>query len=347
MSYTVAECDPQGQRGSILELWRRNLPDAPEHRYAWLYGAGPATAWLLKSGTGSVVGAAGLMRRELQLAGRRVRAGQAIDLNVDQSHRSIGPALSLQRALVAAVKEGRFDLIYALPNAKSEPVLRRVGYRPLGTLQRWARPLASDAPFKRWLRQKGLRKATSAVVDSFLYLNSPEAFYRRPAGLRVHVTDRFDARFDGLWERAAPQFQVIGERTSAYLNWRFCQCPQVRHRVFYLASADDELLAYLVYSPGEKTAYVSDFLFNEPDKLDLLLIEFLRQMRRQKAEVVATSFLGSHVVGRRLKRLGFWMRPSDWKAMLYVDRQRLGPEAEGLGDAESWFLTRADVDTDE
>ena len=40
------------------------------------------------------------------LVGALLPAGQAIDLNVDQEHRTIGPAVKLQRAVLEAVSRG-------------------------------------------------------------------------------------------------------------------------------------------------------------------------------------------------------------------------------------------------
>ena len=347
MSYTVCQPDLRRDRASILELWKRNLPTASEDRYAWLYETGRATGWLLKSAEGAVVGAAGLMGRTMNVSGGLLPAGQAIDLNVDKKHRTIGPALGLGRAVTATVKQHQRGLIYAFPDPKSELVLRRVGYKVLGSLGRWAKPLRCEGPLKGWLRHTLPRKAAAVTVDSLLHLTSPEAFYRRPADVRVHVTDHFDARFDALWQTAARQFHVVGERTSAYLTWRFCQCPEVRHRVFCLSNADHELLAYLVYSCRAGTVHIGDFLFANSRNLDLLLVEFLQLMRRQEVEAIITVYLGSSMVCRKLEKYGFWKRPSEWKTLVYVDQRQLGSDLNRVLDEESWHLTRADVDTDD
>jgi hypothetical protein len=69
-------------------------------------------------------------------------------------------------------------------------------------------------------------------------------------------------------------------------------------------------------------------------------------MRREGAEAVVTVYLGSSTVCRKLRRFGFWPRPSDRKAMLYVDPQHLGLDRDRLFDTENWHLTQADLDTD-
>jgi len=291
------------------------------------------------------VGATGLMARTLNAFGEVLQAGQAIDLNVDRAHRTIGPALGLQRGVTGAVKRGQLGLVYAFPSAQSESVLRRAGYRVLGGVQRWYKPLECEEVFKDRLRHPLARKVVSTVVGSALRLKCPE-IPRRRAGLDVCVTDHFDARFDVLWQAAARRFGIVGERTSEYLNWRFRQCPNVRYRVFCLTGAGQELLAYLVYTRHEDTIHVNDLFFAEHDGLSLLLAEFLHLMRRQRAKAVVTVYQGSEVVSRILRRFGFWKRPSEWNTMVYVDRQRFGRNAEAVFDPNRWHLTRADIDTD-
>lgn len=346
MSYSICQPELDDGRRAILDLWRRNLPEAAPERYDWLYAAGPAAAWLLRSDGGEVVGAAGLMQRTIHAGGEVLRGAQTVDLNVDRSHRSVGPALRLQRTLAAMVDEGRFDLVYAFPNAASEAVQRRIGYEVLGSFGRWAKPLRCEGRVLGWLPWRRPRKAVSAVLDLLLRLRWPERLHRAPAGLHVEVADCFDARFDALWEKAAPQFGAVGRRTARYLDWRFCQSPAARHRVFCLCDGRRELRAYLVYSRPAESAYLSDFLFRGVEDFGVLLGEFIRVMRREKAEAVITAYLGPEAVARQLARHGFLRRPTSWNALLHFNPTHKACRDARLLDPQSWHLTRADVDTD-
>lgn len=347
MNYSISQAEPGEVRHSVLDLWKRNLPTASGDRHAWLYEDGPASEWLLETEDGTTVGAAGLMHRQMVIGDELVRVGQAIDLNVDRDHRSAGPALKLGRTVAATVARHELGLIYAFPDSNSELLLRRVGYKELGDFQRWAKPLKSRERLRRWLAYSLVRNAAAAVTDCFLWLTSAETYYRRPTGILVNIADRFDDRFDTLWQVAADRFWVMGQRTSDYLNWRFRRSPDACHRVFCVSNSDDELLAYLVYSVSNRTVHVADFLFAELENLEVLLAEFLRFCRQQQAEAVITSYLGSDEVCRKLKRFGFWKRPGKWKTMIYLDRDHFQCDPSQLLDHQNWFLTRADVDTDD
>jgi len=346
MNYTICQPDLDRDRDNIVDLWKRNLPDASEDRYAWLYQSGRATGWLLRAQGGTVVGATGLMDRTMTVFGHGVRAGQAIDLNVDKDHRSMGPALQLQRAVTDTVQRREYDLIYALPVPQAEPVLRRAGYRVLGEMGRWAKPLCCQDYLGGWLHRTLPRKAIAAGINSLLHCTSPETYYRRPPGVRVEVTDHFDRRFDDLWRVARDRFPVVSERTSAYLTWRFRRCPEVRHRAFCLLDPSGQLFAYVVYHRHAGTIRMGDFLCADLRQLDMLLGEFLRLMRRQQAKAVFAFYLGPEAACQTLRRFGFWKRPSPRKALIYVDRERFDSKMARLLDKENWYLTQADVDAD-
>ena len=92
---------------------------------------------------------------------------------------------------------------------------------------------------------------------------------------------------------------------------------------------------------------INDFFFADPRDFDALLAEFVRQMRREQAQAILTVFFGASLVSHKLAEFGFWERPSTWKTMVYADQQALGPEGARLLDPQNWFLTRADIDTDD
>ena len=346
MSYTVSQLDSQSQRTSLLDLWQRNLPTASAARYSWLYEKGPATSWLLRSETGDTVGSTGLLPRTMKVFDDLLPAGQAVDLNVDEDHRTVGPALGLQRAVTATVKQQQLSLVYGLPNSRSEPLMRRAGYKVLGSVSRWIKLLSCEKALEGRLRCGLARRVVAPVVDSLSGLASLKVFQRRPAGAYTQIADHFDSRFDALWQTASPRFSIVGERKAAYLDWRFRQCPDAVYRVFSLLGARHELRAYVVYCRHKGTVYVNDLLFADTQSLKLLLADFLGLMRRHEAEAIVVVYFGSSTLGRVLSGFGFLKRPSDWKVLAYVDQQRLGPNLTPLMDQENWYLTRADVDTD-
>jgi hypothetical protein len=301
---------------------------------------------ILRDESGRAIGSAGMMRRTLSAFGRTLEGAQAVDLNVDRQHRTIGAALALQKAVIRQAEAGELGLIYALPNPQSEAVLRRAGYREIGSLTRWVKPLSArkrlQAVTPRWLVPPA-----AAAADLVLRLASPETYRRLGAGLRAERIGRFDQRFDRLFEASLPRQTIVGQRTADYLNWRFAACPHGRHRVLGLLDPAGALLAYFLYRRLRGAVFLGDFLAAETEHFEMLLAELLRRLRRRSAQTVVANYLGRAEVCDVLRRLGFWPREAQWKAMLYADPQRLGPHSHLFYQPDNWHLTRADLDTDE
>ncbi len=346
MSYSVLAADMERDSETILGLWSRNLPEAARERYPWLYTAGPAIGWIARDEAGCAVGSTGLMHRKVKLLNETVAAGQAVDMNVDRGHRSLGPAMALQRAVTGMVGNGKLRMVYALPNDRSEPVLHRAGYRAFGQLQRWAKPLVSEPLLRTRLRWSVVRRPLAGAIDSVLKIRSPEMWTRPPQGLYFHRIYRFDPRFDDLWHTAGPRFPVAGERTGAYLDWRWRQNPGLKHEIVGLCDRESRLLAYAVYSRRGNVVYLDDFLFSEIWQLEQVLAELLRIARRTRAEALITVYLGSPQVEALLERFGFWRRPGHWNALVYVDPRHPASADARIYDSANWHLTRADLDTD-
>lgn len=345
-SYTIVPAADDAP-ACILDLWERNLSPASQDRYCWLYEQGPAISLLLQSASGTPVGSTGIMLRTFRIFGQTVQGAQAVDLNVDREHRTVGPAASLQRAVIGEVKAGRLGLIYGFPNPQSEAVSRRVGYKILGDLQRWVKPLSLRPLLAKSKWTRGVAGIGSATLDPVWRLVSPETWARRSRGLRVERVNRFDGRFDRLWETAAARFPIVGERTAEYLNWRFAQCPDEPHETLGVFDEQQQLVAYLVYRRRDRRVFISDFLFAEARHFDALLMEFLRRMRRDHMEAVEMLYWGSDYVGERFRRFGFHRRPLQWKVIAYADGSSASIDSDQLFDRNHWHITRADFDTND
>lgn len=336
-----------GDEQTILELWQRNLPEATEARYGWLYREGTASDWLLQDNDQMPIGSVGLMQRAMRIGHRPVTAGQAVDMNVDQAHRSLGPALQLQRKALEAAQVQGLPLVYGVCDRRSQRVLERIGYRLLGDVSRWAKPLTSEPFLPRILRHKWLRRPSCTILNLVLRFGSAECWCRRPLGTRVEVVDRYDERFDALFLRVAKQLPILGDRSSGFLNWRFADAPGVRYRALTLSDEENQLRSYLVYHFHGTSAHLADFLYEEPADLAVLLVELLTIARRWGMETAIVECLVPDSIARLLTRFGFWRRPSNWPLLVYTPKPTEPQwQEQGLFDQANWYFTRADVDTD-
>lgn len=316
-------------REPLLGLWRRNLPDASPNRFEWLYESGRAKALLL--GEPQVVGSAGLLQRRFAIEGEVLDGGAAIDLNVDESQRSVGPALTLARAVIQAADQNGFVCLYGLPIPRATAVLKRSGYRQIGAVSNWTKLLRSEFKLRDVLRSGLAAKLVAPLVDTALRWKTRGQ--RLPADVVVESPKAFDERFDRLWKRAAQRFRVIGERSADYLTWRFSKCPDIKYETFTLTRRG-ELLGYVVWYRDNDSICIADMLADE-DSTALLLSEFTRLARKRQATAIRLACFAPPEFYQQLQAAGFSRRQDSCAVLV-----RMSASIDG------WFLTMADHDTD-
>lgn len=346
MSYSVVEADLQKNREMILSIWKRNALAGSESRYSWIYldnPTGPSAGWLVRNSAGGVVGSTGLAIRKMKENGHSVLAGQAIDLVVDKGHRTVGPAIKLQKNLFSYIRQRGISFVFAFSNQRSEAVLLKAGYKVLGNFERWTIPLRAEYRVRKYIRFGRAVKWVSTFIDGARKVFSNREDYKRPAGFKTEILKTCDIRFDRLWEKASNRFDYIGDRSSTYLNWRFRQSPELEYRIFSLLGANGELLAYLVYSIKEGFASIADILFENQEALDALLPEFVSRMRLEGVSSVSVNYLGSDRVTGKFRKNGFYKRSGKSKVLLYLNEDLIKDAAKIL-NKNRWHLTGGDKD---
>ena len=342
-SFEVTRPAAVALRAPLLDLWRRNLPTAAEHRFDWLYGSGRSQAWMIGEHGAPPMGAAGLLLRQTAVEGTVIPGGSPIDLNVDQTQRSVGPALTLVRSILnTADHEGR-SILFGMPNRAATAVMKRAGYREIGEFSAWTKLLSIEQLLRGKLRPRWAARLVAPVINQGLAWAGSEWRTRLPKNIVVQSVVSFDHRFDTLWQRVTNRFDVIGERTEGFLNWRFTQCPDLNYQVFTLNDrATQELLGYVVWYVDEGAFSISDLLAVDEPTTALLLAEFSRHARRMKASAIRFGCFASADFYQQLSRAGFHRRQNRHAVLC-----RFGREVqEQTRTGTNWFLTMADSDTD-
>lgn len=344
MDYSVTRIDLERDKNDVVLLWERNFPALPQERYDWIYRKNPdgkALSWVAREiGSGSSVGTASLFPRKIRVNGRTVTAGIAGDFAVNQEQRGSSIAIKLQRALAATVNQNDLGLIYGVSNQKAEPVQLRVGYVLLGRMDRWVKPLKTAKYFK----SSPLRGLVSKPLDFIMRHLSRESRRPRAEGYATEELRSFDQRFDRLWTRASGQFNIIGERSTDYLNWRYGRSPHRSYRILSLIRKDSrDICGYLVYYLQDKVGFIVDMLFSDSGSaLDRLLSEFIVYLRGRDVESISVLLFGCPPLKKKLRSFGFVRREEESRILVYPDRN--SPYAEFLLNGENWLLLEGDRD---
>ncbi|HET9314937.1 MAG TPA: hypothetical protein VFQ51_05080 [Vicinamibacteria bacterium] len=348
MGYAVREAAPADVEADLVALWTANLHMGgdPRDKYRWFYLGNPlgaAQAFLVEaSGPGdrAVVGTCGLGARTLLHDGRRWRAGLLADFALEPAHRTVMPGLILQRALAASARE-RFDFTYAFPNNAALGILSRIGYRLLGRTGRYVRPLRLDSFLRRYLGSRALARLAAAVPNALLAWTDRAKAAWLPRRLHIEWLAHPDPRFDVLWQRASGSHAFMGERTAAFLRWRFTERPGLPGELAALVDSETGAVrAYAaVVQKVQGVALLADFLADGDDALETLFRLLFPALRSRGFEQATTCFLGADRIDTLLRDVGFSYRNAAKNVV--IDTNRAGPELLRRGD---WYLTDADRD---
>lgn len=311
MPLKIRPADLSADRSAIVDCLRRFLsPDADAARFDWLYlrsPHGPAVAWIaFDEASGETIGVASAFPRRVFLDGSEAIAWVLGDFCIHDQHRTLGPALQLNRACLDAVERGAASFCYDFPSQSMMAVYRRLRIAPFGNVARRARVLRWGRRLGRAIPVPGLREGVAAIAS--IADLAPPSRARTPEGLSVRLhADSFGNEFDELDRARRGRTRVHFERSAAHLNWRYREKPGSRHEL--LAARDARgLRGYAVVASEGAEASVADLAALDEGTAQALLDESARHCWRRGAVTLSMSVFASDAVAPVLRRRGFSAR---------------------------------------
>jgi len=344
MAVIVRPVDLEREREELLAVLEQNLADLPHaRRFKWIYcdnPEGPAWSWFVcDRASGQVHGVASVFRRAMWLGPRVSLCGQVGDFAIAADHRSLGPAVMLQRATFGPVDQGHLALCYDCPpHERGMSTFRRLGMKADATLVRHARLLRTD---RRLAGRLGAIGRVLAPVGNVL-LRVAAGRRARPAGFAIARHDgRFDEEFSALDRAVAAPDVIRGRRSAEDLNWRYRDDPLTDY-VVLAARRRAELIGFVILTVEAGDMVVVD-LFGEltaEETLDLLEAA-ADDARAAGAETLHLSVSDGSRLTPHLPRAGFRRREEGPRVVAYA--QARGGAGGSRDDAWRWDLTHSDV----
>jgi len=346
MAYEVIEADLDKNKKDIINLLTENLPGNNdfEKRFSWIYENnpyGPPKSWLLRQkDKDEFVGCASLFPRRVYVNGKPIMAGIVGDTMMNMEHRTLGPALMLQRPIISLCKNSTFPVIYGFPNEFSEPVNIRSGYKIIGKSVRMIRIIRSKKTLKKFTNNF-IANLLSPAADLFLKLNTFSLKRSRELKrISYGIVDSFDERFDLLWEEFIKPNAIIGEKTTKFLNWRYKSHPFKQFKIFIIQNENDSLLGYMVYTVINDEIIIEDIL--SLNNYDLILNIFVKEcIKFENVSQLTIRLLENSVIYRAFKRNLFIDRLDIFNIVSYFNGK---DNLNLLKDAINWHIVYGDSD---
>lgn len=361
--YTISTASTSLDSERILGLWKRGLTHAgmPEAKFDWYYRKNPdgqpQAFFLHAAGEPEPVGVAAIATRHMYMGTKLLTAGELVDFVALPEYRTLFPALFLQKEIrrIALETNHTHTLLYGLPNPKSLAVVKRIGYQLVGHMVRRVRMLRSAGYLSRHMPM-WISRIIGSIIDRLRLGTLTLQSIAHPKFQRQWI-DQPDARFDTLWKKvkACDQTQsvLIGVRDSAFLTWRFTECPLKTYRFFTLSSAvDNRLIAYAACAVGGESLEVHDFLVDatEYGAGKALWRTLSAEAFHRGHSNMSVEFLGSESIQSELEAAGMMKRQERplYATVSTTSKPGTSPvdthDQTTLLQESRWYLTCADED---
>lgn len=264
---------------------------------------------------GCVVGSLQSMPRSIRIGGSKLLGSYGVDFAVHPDYKGKGISTMLNTITDGLLKDSGVAFSYAIVG---NPILieaysKRYPEFP-HTITNFVRIKDIDAqlnaiPMQRpWLVKLGYNTVKLLnIAQRRLYHQES-----RKTDFKIESLDRFDKRADDLWEEVLVDHDFICDRSSDYLNWRYCD-PRAGDFTILVAEGDEEqLLGYSVlrinrYIKEYPVGYIVDLLGcpGRWDIVEALVADSVKYFDANDVNIVNCLVTKGHPHERILKRLGF------------------------------------------
>jgi len=347
MPVNIVEADIKRDLDIFLELLNRNRRnDVGRNRFEWLYLNNPhgyAKAWIVyDENTQEPVAFTSVLPRLVKVDDYEISCWNCCDFSVDQKYRTLGVAVKLRRKAKECVDNGDISSLYAHPNDRMKVIHERVGHTPIGEMNRYARVLRSDHHVHQRVKNRVIANIVSASVNFILKI--PDAFFSVDNHYVVQMVGdkKFDDEYDKLFEDIAGCYKIIGDRRSAYLNWRYIENPLYKCDRMIIRD-NHKLVGYIIYYIEGSTAVFKDILCVQDENiLKTLLFSWIKYLRKKSVHTISAIFMNTNPMVAVFQKAGFKIRSEKSSVYAYARKK---DEVEPLWlNGENWYMTVGDRD---
>lgn len=337
-----AESDAERLREFQQQAFGEDARQSKPRFTRWAYLLRPDSRLSYCERNGAIVGQQGRLKTTLHVGERSVSAVWATDLRVRDDWKMKGLGVALIGKLLRD-----YTVVMALGiSREARTMFRRQGWIVLGRIDALLKPLTPQGFLRSEDRSNVWRRALGYLLHWIckpMDLVMTSIVCRRYENLRIDSIDRLDKTIEPLLGRRLANSAVCCDRSVAFLNWRFVDCPVAhRYRSFGLWE-DDDLRGFVVLRRadrfGKDVMYIDELIADE-EVLPRLVAFIIQESYRRGVDAIYYEGLGEKV-SLVLRKAAFVSRGSGHYFVLHSRDNSLAGE---LADRGNWTLTFADSD---
>jgi hypothetical protein len=347
------ESDDQDLSRLMDEVFGRNWDEGV---FEWKYRRNPAGRALsaVAEREGKLIGQLGAIPVRFFVDGRELVGTQEVDGCLDKKHGKFDTFFHLVRLRRKMNDENEIGFSYFF----SVDISSKIAQKALkGSMRVCATPilvkvLGVEPLLRDRLRPKWISRLLAPIVDRALRLAYPTRG-PIPKGVRMKRVERFDERFDDLWNRIKGDYPIMIVRDSAYLNWRYVDVPHRDYTVFCLENEETtEILGFIVVGEEQRAYRVGHILelvtprTGQEEVVRALVRGALQEFMKRKIPLVYCLMLPHCHAFQVLRRAGFRKREKEGMDLIFGISEPKAPviAPELAGNEENWYVCTGDSD---
>jgi len=346
----------------VVELFKNVFEgDFFREWWRWKYILNPAgfqgeegDIWIAEASNGKVVGHWGVIPEMMKLGSKTMTVAQAVDAATHPDYRGHGIFKTLVKSVCSDAKQ-RYDFVFGFPNE-----LYR-GYEKLGwksfRMVDFLNFINYDQPLESYFKSNIIvqfAKIALKMLRAGNYLSS-SLHFEKPKGSDVEIEEvtKFSKEINDFWKLARLEHEIILERDSSFLNWRFSKYFGDYQKFIARSTETGKITGYIVVKKTNirgipNILYIVDLhaLPYEDESLINLLKFVIDMAKSDELNIIHCRIPEWHKYARFLRKLGFVSIGRTFEyAKLYQPRLIVYPLAQNAGPHLSkWFFTLADTD---
>jgi len=272
--------------------------------YLWRYHARPCSMqafvhWALEDG--EPLGAATVAAHDYFLNGEHCILGVVGDISVSPQARGKGIGRKLLQSLRRQLPD-TLRCALVMPNAAAIGPLLHAGWYDVDAIERRVKPLGS-------MRGESLVFELIRCSMSFaLRAGELSQWTRTLKDWALGDPASGLADIDEIWDCTNNADLCLAVRDSAYLRWRYSDCPHTKFEIRVLRRGGDPY-GYVVFHRVANDVWIDDFSMIDRSNYNLLIILLLRELRLENKTRQIHLRAASKTLSNRWKTCGFLSRP--------------------------------------
>jgi len=295
---------------------------------------------------GKCVGVVATIPVKLKVNNDTIVANQAVDIVVSPSHRQGRTFFKLERMARDLCEENGSPMTYAFTVTDTFVIATRMlSFRCVEPVINMVKLIDITPHLQRVFKIQSFSRVLSWLGKIAYNRNS---INKKSFGDEYNIVEinRFDERFDDLWQEGAINHQVAVVRDSRYLNWRYKDTP-VDYTVLGLESKgniDGFIVLKCCDEKDVKRGRIVDVFCRNKDRrlLDLLLLEGINYCCRLGVNVVSCWVKKGSFLNHELKKRNFIERSTNHSLIIRSSSSKYPTGF--LTEEAKWFFTMGDSD---